>query len=86
MAKFTFHNRCQTAMRFSNINGIPIEVNGFGQQAFNDPISEPTTVTNNYYGDGAEQQANNNDDNSNVFQTSNDTDSFQDAAGDSDWT
>lgn len=59
---------------------------GFGQQAFKDPSTESTTVTNNYYGNDAEQQANTNDDNSNDFQASNNTDSFQDDAGDSDWT
>jgi uncharacterized protein len=56
---------------------------GFGQQAFNDPITEPA-VTNNYYGDDAGQQASNEEDNSNDYQASNDTDSFQDDAGDSD--
>jgi uncharacterized protein len=59
---------------------------GFGQHALNDTNTEPTTVTNNYYGNDAEQQANKNDDNSNDFQASNNTDSFQDDAGDSDWT
>lgn len=56
----------------------------FGQQAFNDPVTEPT-VTNNYYGDDARQQASNDEDNSNDFLASNDTDSFQDDSGDSDW-
>jgi uncharacterized protein len=57
---------------------------GFGQQAFNDPVTEPT-VANNYYGDDAGRQANNDEDNSNDYQTNNDTDSFQDDSGDSDW-
>lgn len=57
---------------------------GFGQQAFNDPVTEPT-VTNNYYGDDAKQQASKDEDNSNDYLASDDTDNFQDDSDDSDW-
>lgn len=57
---------------------------GLGQQAFGNEHLPEQTVINNYYGDDATQLADN-DDNRNDYLVSDDSDSFQDDNGDSDW-
>jgi uncharacterized protein len=56
---------------------------GWGQQSLGEHAPEQTVI-NNYYGDDAVQQADNDADGNNYL-VSDDTDTFQDDSGDSDW-